>query len=122
MRYYLGTAVLLSSLPTPVFAKPWEGCVEQGAATIGCLEPLFINVVGSIISLAVVALFIMIIVAGYKFIFAGGDAKQLEQAKTTLSGAILGIVVIVCAFLILRLIGAVTGVTDITKFEVHTEL
>ena len=47
-------------------------------------------------------------------------AKKLEKARGTLTGAILGVVIIVCAYLILLTIKAITGV-DVTKFTVPTK-
>ncbi len=102
-----------------VYAVDWvaSGCVQQGAATIQCLEPLFQNAVIAIVSLVGVALFVMFVVGGFKFLLSGGDQKQLESAKNTLTYAIIGLVVIVVAFLILRTIQTFTGV-DVTHFTI----
>ncbi len=91
-------------------------------ATIKCLEPLFKQVISSTIGLAGIALFIMLLIAGFTYLFAGGDQKKLEQAKGTLTNAVIGLVVIVVAYLILRTIGVFTGLEDtITKFEIPTQ-
>lgn len=86
-------------------------------ATIRCLEPLFANVVTSIMALAGIGLFIMLIMSGYSYLFSGGDPKKLEQAKNTLTFAIMGLVVMVTSFLILRTIQAFTGV-NLTTFSI----
>ncbi len=104
-----------------VYAAPvsWagSGCLQQDAATIQCLEPLFANAIIAIAALVGVALFIMLVVGGFKFLLSGGDQKQLESAKNTLTYAVLGLVVIVVAFLILKTIQVFTGV-NVTKFEI----
>ncbi len=92
-------------------------CIVQGAATFKCLEPLFANLVQALTALVGVAIFIMFVVGGFSFIFSGGDQKKLEKARGTLTNAIIGVVVIVCAYLILLTIKALTGV-DVTKFTV----
>mgnify|MGYP001591660213 CR=1 FL=1 len=102
-------------IPLPVFAQA-AGCGD--VATIGCLETMFASAVKGVLSISVVALFIAIIVGGYKFIFSGGDAKKLEGAKGTISGAILGMVVIVLAYLIIKLIGTIAGTPGVTQFKV----
>jgi hypothetical protein len=89
----------------------------QDVATIRCLEPLFANVVTSIMALAGIGLFIMLIMSGYSYLFSGGDPKKLEQAKNTLTFAIMGLVVMVTSFLILRTIQAFTGV-NLTTFSI----
>ena len=91
--------------------------VGDNVATIKCLEPLFQNVVNAIIALSGVALFIMLIVSGYNFLFSGGDQKKLEKARGTMTNAIIGLVVIACAYLILVIIKVFTGV-DVTKFKI----
>lgn len=105
--------------PFVVYAQDWTatGCVQQGAATIQCLQPLFRNVVTAILSLVGVALFVMFVVGGFKFLVSGGDQKQLQSAQQTLTYAVIGLVVIVLAFLILRTISTFTGV-DVTKFVI----
>ena len=104
-------------------AESWKstlGGADKDVATISSLEPLFKNVAVAVGSLAAVALFIMLIVGGFKLLFSGGDAKQLEAAKGTLTAALIGIVVVAAAYLIIKLIGEFAGVPDITTFQIQT--
>ena len=94
-------------------------CQVEGAATIYCLESLFGSVVGAIVALAGVALFIMLVIGGFRFLFSGGDQKQLDAARGTITNAIIGLVVIVTAYLILSTIKVFTGV-DVTTFTIPT--
>lgn len=91
--------------------------VNGGAATIGCLEPIFTGVVQALTALLGVALFIMFVIGGYGFMFSGGDQKKLEKAKGTLTAAIAGVIIIVVAYLILQTIHLFTGV-DVTHFTI----
>lgn len=99
----------------------WKGLVDGDVATFQSLETVFANIIGAAMSLGIVALFIMFLVGGFSFLFAAGDAKKLEQARGTLSNAIVGLVIIVASYLILRIIATFTGVTDITTFRVPVE-
>jgi Type IV secretion system pilin len=92
--------------------------IGDGVASIKCLESLFSHVVQALVALAGVALFIMLLVGGFTFLFSGGDQKKLEAAKGTITNAIIGLVIIVCAYLILRTIQTFTGVT-VTEFQVN---
>jgi hypothetical protein len=93
-------------------------CVKFGdVASIKCLEPLFANVVSAIVSLIGVGLFLMLIIGGYNYLFAGGDTKKLEKAKGTISGAIIGLIVMVAAYLIIKLIGDFTN-TNVETFQI----
>jgi hypothetical protein len=94
------------------------GGPDKDVATFKSLEPLFQNVVQAVVALLGVALLIMFLVSGFSFLFSGGDPKKLEQAKGTLTNAIIGLVIIVAAYIILRLIEVFTGVT-LTTFQVN---
>ncbi len=65
--------------------------------TIQCLEPLFENVVRSIISISAVGLFVVLLIGGFNFLFYGGDQKKLEGARGTITNSVIGLVVIVIA-------------------------
>ena len=110
--------VYLFILLTPVRAATWGSCVIEEAATIQCLVPMFERVVQGVLALSGVALFVMLVVGGYNFLLSGGDQKKLEAAKSTITGAILGLVVMVVAFLIIKTIATFTGATTVTKFEI----
>lgn len=88
-------------------------------ASIQCLEPLFTNIVQSVVALAGVALFVMLLYGGFTFLFSGGDQKKLDQAKGTLTTAIVGLVIIISAYLVLKTIQVFTGV-PVTKFQINT--
>lgn len=102
----------------------WESCSSAGtpgnpgAAGIQCLVPLFKNVVTGLVALSAVALFIMLVVGGFNFMFAAGDQKKIEQARGTITAAVIGIVVIAVAYLIIKLIQVFTGV-DLTTFQLN---
>lgn len=53
--------------------------------------------------------FFTIIFAGFAYITASGDKAKTEQAQNMLNYGILGLVVVVVAFLITRLVGALFG-------------
>ena len=89
----------------------------QGVASIQCLVPLITNVIRAVISLGAVALFIMLLVGGFNFLFSGGDQKKLEAARGTVTQAIVGIVIMSLAYLIILTIETFTGV-KVTDFTV----
>jgi len=82
---------------------------EDGVATLRGLEGIFQNLVSVVLGFAGIALFLMLVVGGYKYITSGGDPKSVESAKNTLTYAIVGIVLLASAYLILRFIGVFTG-------------
>lgn len=83
------------------------------------LEAIFENVLNIAIGIAGVALFIMLIVGGFKYITSGGDSKAAASAQQTITWAILGLALLASAYLILRLIANFTGVQSILDFQIY---
>lgn len=115
--------VVLAQVP-----KSWEDiapgrCVvvtKEGVevATIQGFECIFANVVSIAVVLAGLAVFLMLIVGGFKYLTSGGDPKATESAQKTMTYAIVGLVVIIAAYLILRFLAVFTGIPDLLKFTI----
>lgn len=89
-------------------------CIIDGAAQITCIVPIIANVTKTVVSLGAVALFIMLLVGGFTFLFSGGEQKKLEAARGTVTQAIVGIIIMSVAYLIIKTIEVFTGVTVTT--------
>lgn len=76
-------------------------------------EDIFRNVLNVSLALGGIALFIMLLVGGFGYITAGGDAKKAAGAQQTLTWAIVGLVLLASSYLILRLIAQFTGLGDV---------
>ena len=102
----------------------WDGCFSTGVpgaedvATISCLVPLFGNIVRAVVAFGGIGLFIMLLVGGFNFLFSAGDPKKLEQARGTISQAVVGLIIMSSAYVIINMIGSFTGITNITTFTV----
>jgi len=105
--------------------KPWGGvnCIQTiggvDIPTFKCLEAVFARILTVVVSLAVLALFVMLVVGGFRYLTSGGDQKAAGAARSTMTYAIVGIVLFVLAFLVFLLIEAYTGV-NITEFVIPT--
>lgn len=67
-------------------------------------------IVPVVMSLAGVLLFILLIVSGFQIIMhaGSGDAKELVKWRTTLAAAIIGFIIMISAFWIIKVIESVT--------------
>ncbi|OGM14712.1 hypothetical protein A3D84_00480 [Candidatus Woesebacteria bacterium RIFCSPHIGHO2_02_FULL_42_20] len=88
------------------------------ASTLKDLETVFGFLIQSVLALAGVVFFIMLIAGGFKFITSGGDPKKVAEAQGVLTWAVGGLVFIAIAYLILRLIAVFTGVNSILTFNI----
>jgi cytochrome bd-type quinol oxidase subunit 2 len=86
-------------------------------AQLSQLETVFENVVKSFLALGGITLFIMLLVGGFKYLTAGADPKAAQSASNTLTYAIGGLVLLAGSYLIMLIIGTITGTTNnITNF------
>lgn len=107
-----------------ILGKPWKeiipGCIYQSGtqdvAQLSCLPAIFVNVLTFLFLLSGLAAVFMIILGGIKFLTSGGDPKQVEGARNTLTWAIVGLILILLSFTILNFIANITGATCIQFF------
>lgn len=92
------------------------GCVVDGVPTLQCLPAVFKNIVTAALIFAGVVALVLVIISGIKLITSSGDPKQVEGAKHTLTYAIIGLILILLSFLIIQVIGALTGANCINAF------
>lgn len=96
----------------------WDDCLYNNeVATLQCLECIVQSILNIAIRLAGIAVFIFIIIGGFKYLTSGGDPKATESAKNTLTYAILGLALLILAWFILKFISIFTGV-DVTQFQI----
>lgn len=109
--------------------KNWPGtniqCIQTipgvgDVPTLKCLEAVFQNILTVAISLALLALFVMLLIGGFKYLTSGGDQKATATAQQTMTSALIGIVLLALAFIIFKLIEQFTGV-NVTKFEIPNQ-
>ena len=96
------------------------GALGPEPAQLVELENVFARVVAAVLGLAGIALFIMLIVGGFKYITSGGDPKHAESARNTLTFAIIGMVLVVLAYLILIFIENLTGASILDFSIIYT--
>lgn len=89
------------------------------AAGLTQIEEMFRQVIQVSVGLAFVALVVMLVIAGIKFLTSGGDPKAVNSASMTVTWALLGILFLAIAWLILLLIKTFTGI-DVTTFNIKT--
>ncbi len=82
------------------------------------IEDIFKNVISVIVWLGFIAMLVMLVMAGIKYLTSGGEPKAIQAAHYTLTWALLGILFMAIAWLILQLIGVFTGV-NVTFFDIR---
>lgn len=83
------------------------------------LESIFGNIISVIVGLGFIALLVLIVMAGFKYLTSGGEPKAIQSAHHTLIWALLGILFMAIAWLVLQLIFNFTGI-NVTVFDIKT--
>jgi hypothetical protein len=108
---------LLLVSPTSVFAQRWSDPTGDQPAKFSDLEVVFENVLGLIVGFAGLAIFVMFVIGGYRFLTSAGDPQKNAQARGTMTWAIVGLVALFGAWFILRLLTEFTGI-NLTIFRI----
>jgi len=101
-----------------VYAGCWDDAIkEDDVVTLKGLECIFSRILNIVVQLAGLAVFIMLLVGGWQFLTSGGEKQAVAKARGTLTYAILGLVLLIASWFIMRFISAFTNV-DVTNFVV----
>lgn len=108
------SAISVASLPTNVSAQAANSVVKKGikTATTADMENKSIAGEGGLISILINFLLwavgilsvIMIIFSGFRYITSAGDAAKTKSAQTALTYSIVGLIVAVLAWVIVKMI------------------
>ena len=95
-----------------------EGSKAADVATIRGLQCLVANILMVAITIIGLAGFVMMIFGSIKLMVSGGQAKGTEEAKNTLTYAVIGLAVALSAFFIINIIASFTGIDMIKQFSI----
>lgn len=68
------------------------------------------TIISVLFAIAGLLFFVMIIISGIKMITAGADKEKFNSAKSTLTHAVIGIVIVIASYLILEIILGLLGI------------
>lgn len=83
------------------------------------IEELVARLIGLSIPIAFIALVVVLVWAGIKYLTSGGDKKAIQSATMTVTWGLLGILFLAIAWLVLQLIANFTGIDLLTQFNIR---
>ena len=95
--------------------NPMEGPgipVVDPATSVITLETTISRLIGILTIIGVIYFVIQIIIAGFSFMSAKGDPKNLETSRKRITNNIIGLAVIVLAYGLGGLIASLLGISD----------
>lgn len=75
----------------------------------GALQLLIQNLLNVVIGLVGLFLLVMLIRGGYQYITAGGDKEAVQKATKTITTALIGAVILLSLFAIIRVVEGLFG-------------
>jgi len=99
--------VMAFVLVAPLFANaqftvPSAG--NTGLPNEASASAIIMRIIQILLAVAGLIAVIFLIVGGFRYILAGGNEEAAESAKKTITNAIIGIVIVILAFVIVRVI------------------
>ena len=108
-----GTVSAQKICPTGNFANLCNLKAESSGKIIG-------NVVQIMLIIAIVLALLFFIYGGIRWISSGGDKGKVDQARGTLTAAVVGLVIALLAFFILNIVTFVVTGKSFTTFTIPT--
>jgi hypothetical protein len=85
------------------FLKPFK--VSSAGEASNRFNTLFGQIVGLVLTVAAIVAFFYLIISGFQYITAGGDAGKAQSARQGIINALIGIIIILVSYLVLRYVG-----------------
>lgn len=92
--------------PGPISSLP------VGEAGINQVLSSIINI---IMAVGGVIFLFMIVIGAFQWITSGGDKEAVQKARSRITNAIIGIAILALSFVIVNVIGQITGFKNIVK-------
>lgn len=102
------------ALPAIVFAQGQQ-IVPDTIAPINNIVVIIRAIIRFILVVAFVLAFIMLLIGGIRWITAGGDEKGVAGARNMITAALIGLVIVLVAYAIIRLVEIFFAVNIITN-------
>lgn len=116
MRYLLALLLCLGLLSI-ASSNTYAADLGPGAAGVPQIEYLFSRIICLSVPGAFIALLVVLVISGIKFITSGGEAKAITASSQGITWGLLGILLLALAWLIIQLIAAFTGKDELKFFN-----
>lgn len=97
-------AISFAQTPAPAPTTNWENYVPQEAKTVGTIDVASKRIINILLLVAGAVAVIYIIIGGYQYVTAGGNADTASQARSTILNALIGLIIIFAAYAIVAFV------------------
>lgn len=98
-------------------SAPGVGKINSGSLGVPTeIDDIIGGIIQLVYAVAGLVFFFMFLFGGIRYLTAGGDEKAATAARATLTQAVIGLVIIVSAFLITQLVFTIFGISGFIDF------
>lgn len=83
-------------------------CVPAGQKDLS-VNDFIIKVINVLLSVAAAIAVLFIIIGGFMYVTSAGNAEQAEKGRTTLVNAVIGLIIIILAYVIVGVVNNIFG-------------
>jgi hypothetical protein len=88
-----------------LFATPWDGFLSSGVSsnftTLDGTVAKIAGLIDTLMNFAGLVAVVMLVYGGYMMITSGGDPEKVEKGQSSISGAVIGLIVVFVAKLVI---------------------
>jgi len=107
----------LAQITNPILPAGLGGPGSDASQGGNSLGKLISGLIGVMFIAGFLLTFMELVIGGIQWITAGGDKQALEKARTGITNAIMGLVIVGAAYAVMTLAGNFFGI-DITKLTI----
>jgi hypothetical protein len=85
------------------FLKPFDA--DSAADASNKFNSLLGQLIGLVLTIAAIVAFFYLVISGFQYITAGGDAGKAQTARQGIINSLIGIIIILVSYLVLRYVG-----------------
>jgi hypothetical protein len=79
-------------------------CIPLNSADNGTINDFVTRIINILLSVAAVIAILFIIIGGFMYITSAGNAEQAEKGRATLVNAVIGLIIIILAYVIVGVV------------------
>ena len=99
--FMVSAQVIVPATQPPGFAQNFFGCGDGTTTTVTCVIS---GVIQFLLAIVFIFAVVFLVIGGFRYIVSQGNEEGVEKAKVTITNAIIGIVIVLLAWIILRVV------------------
>lgn len=110
------TSAVVATLSTTAVAfaqtadNPLDLSLQDPNVGVDSLQTLINSAFQAALILAILVVFAMLIIGAYEWLTAGGEKAKVEEARTRITNAVIGLAIVAAAWVILTIVGNFFGI------------